>query len=136
MLNNDFIPIIKKSKLIVSVFNEKYIYKIWYLSAIEIIDTQVARRGRQYHRNPPPYKNRPTKKNRIYKIKTTPTHTTPPPHPTPHPNPTHPTPRHAQPPTRPTPPPNQAHPNQPREKKKIQLVKVVKINYKIKISKY
>ena len=32
-------------------------------------DTQVARRGRQYHRNPPPYKNRPTKKNRIYKIK-------------------------------------------------------------------
>ena len=26
---------------------------IWYLSAIEIIDTQVARRGRQYHRNPP-----------------------------------------------------------------------------------
>src|SRR4030095_16099459 len=41
---------------------------IWYLSAIEIIDTQVARRGRQYHRNPPPYKNCPTKKNRIYKI--------------------------------------------------------------------
>src|ERR1043166_2853005 len=38
------------------------IEKIWYLSAIEIIDTQVARRGRQYHRNPPPYKNRPTKK--------------------------------------------------------------------------
>src|SRR5204862_2848592 len=34
---------------------------VWYLSAIEIIDTQVARRGRQYHRNPPPYKNRPTK---------------------------------------------------------------------------
>ena len=30
----------------------KYICKIWYLSAIEIIDTQVARRGRQYHRNP------------------------------------------------------------------------------------
>jgi hypothetical protein len=26
---------------------------VWYLSAIEIIDTQVARRGRQYHRNPP-----------------------------------------------------------------------------------
>jgi hypothetical protein len=35
---------------------------IWYLSAIDIIDTQVARRGRQYHRNPPSYKNRPTKK--------------------------------------------------------------------------
>ena len=29
---------------------------VWYLSAIEIIDTQVARRGRQYHRNPPSYK--------------------------------------------------------------------------------
>jgi hypothetical protein len=28
-------------------------YKIWYLFAIGIIDTQVARRGRQYHRNPP-----------------------------------------------------------------------------------
>src|SRR5204862_3691028 len=71
------------------------IFKIWYLSAIEIIDTQVARRGRQYHRNPPPYKNRPTKKNRIYKIKTTrPTHTTPPPPPNPHaqPNPTQSTP--------------------------------------------
>ena len=27
----------------------------------KIIDTQVARRGRQYHSNPPPYKNRPTK---------------------------------------------------------------------------
>ena len=26
---------------------------MWYLFAIEIIDTQVARRGRQYHRNPP-----------------------------------------------------------------------------------
>jgi hypothetical protein len=25
--------------------------KFWYLSAIEIIDTQVARRGHQYHRN-------------------------------------------------------------------------------------
>ena len=24
----------------------------WYLSAIEIIDTQVARRGRQYHSQP------------------------------------------------------------------------------------
>src|ERR1043166_5890637 len=58
--------------------------KIWYLSAIEIIDTQVVRRGRQYHRNPPPYKNRPTKKNRIYKIKRPP----PPPQPPP-PNPTH-----------------------------------------------
>jgi hypothetical protein len=47
------------------------------LSAIEIIDTQVARRGRQYHRNPPPYKNRPTKNNRIYKIKNHPTTTQP-----------------------------------------------------------
>ena len=26
--------------------------KIWYLFAIEIIDTQVARRGRQYHSQP------------------------------------------------------------------------------------
>ena len=26
--------------------------KIWYLSAIEIIDTQVAERGRQYHSQP------------------------------------------------------------------------------------
>src|SRR6266516_3127276 len=36
--------------------------KRWYLSAIDylIIDIQVARRGRQYHSNPPPYKNRPT----------------------------------------------------------------------------
>src|ERR1041384_7198652 len=81
---------------------------VWYLSAIEIIDTQVARRGRQYHRNPPPYKNRPTKKNRIYKIKkkkvsknttTTTTTATQPNHrrptqptPPPQPNPTHPTP--------------------------------------------
>src|ERR1044072_8802891 len=109
MLNNDFIPIIKKSKLIVSVFNEKYIYKIWYLSAIEIIDTQVARRGRQYHRNPPPYKNRPTKKNRIYKIKTT----QPPP-----PNPHHTTPHR---PTQPKP----TKKNRPTKKKpsiKIMLV--------------
>jgi hypothetical protein len=36
---------------------------IWYLFAIEIIDTQVARRGRQYHRNPP-YKKK-EKKNKI-----------------------------------------------------------------------
>jgi hypothetical protein len=42
--------------------SQKKVKKFWYLSAIEIIDTQVARRGRQYHRNPPPYK-----KNRIYK---------------------------------------------------------------------
>src|SRR5947208_11728016 len=79
------------------------IEKIWYLSAIEIIDTQVARRGRQYHRNPPPYKNRPTKKNRIYKIKTPPPpkphHTTPPPPPPPPPSPTQPNPT----PTLPTP---------------------------------
>ena len=36
-------------------FNENMLVsklKIWYLSAIEIIDTQVARQGRQYHRNP------------------------------------------------------------------------------------
>ena len=52
----------------------------------KIIDTQVARRGRQYHRNPPPYKNRPTKKNHIYKIKR------PPP-----PRPTQPTPHHRHP---------------------------------------
>src|ERR1043166_9314805 len=76
------------------------IEKIWYLSAIEIIDTQVARRGRQYHRNPPPYKNHPTKKNRIYKIKkkrvsknTTTTAVSQPnqsnPHQPPNPNPTH-----------------------------------------------
>src|ERR1041384_825249 len=75
----------------------------WYLSAIEIIDTQVARRGRQYHRNPPPYKNRPTKKNRIYKIKN-PHHTatttaaaaqpnTPNTTTATQPNPTHPTPK-------------------------------------------
>src|ERR1051325_10655471 len=46
-----------------------YLNERWYLSAIDylIIDTQVARRGRQYHSNPPPYKkpsyksNRPTK---------------------------------------------------------------------------
>src|ERR1051325_7492178 len=46
-----------------------YLKERWYLSAIDylIIDTQVARRGRQYHSNPPPYKkpsyksNRPTK---------------------------------------------------------------------------
>src|SRR5436305_9838044 len=56
-----------------SYFTRYTFVKIWYLSAIEIIDTQVARRGRQYHRNPPPYKNRPTKKNRIYKIKNHPT---------------------------------------------------------------
>src|ERR1043166_8199520 len=28
----------------------------------KLFDTQVARRGRQYHRNPRPYKNRPTKR--------------------------------------------------------------------------
>ena len=38
---------------------------VWYLSAIEIIDTQVARRGRQYHRNPP-YKKQ---KKRIKLVK-------------------------------------------------------------------
>jgi hypothetical protein len=37
-----------------------YTNKIWYLFAIDIIDTQVARRGRQYHRNPP-YKKRKNK---------------------------------------------------------------------------
>ena len=42
---------------------------VWYLSAIEIIDTQVARQGRQYHRNPP-YKKK-TKKNRLIKEKKT-----------------------------------------------------------------
>src|ERR1051325_5824078 len=38
----------------------------WYLSAIDylIIDTQVARRGRQYHSNPPPYKKPSYKSNR------------------------------------------------------------------------
>src|ERR1043165_3086476 len=111
--------------------NEKYICKIWYLSAIEIIDTQVARQGRQYHRNPPPYKNRPTKKNRIYKIKTTP--------PPPPPNPTQPTPHHTptQPnPTLPTPnpPPPPSQPNPIQKEKKLQLAKAVKINYKTKIS--
>src|ERR1051325_5050729 len=42
----------------------------WYLSAIDylIIDTQVARRGRQYHSNPPPYKNRPTKATGLQSI--------------------------------------------------------------------
>src|ERR1051325_5552422 len=42
----------------------------WYLSAIDylIIDTQVARRGRQYHSNPPPYKNRPTKATGLQNI--------------------------------------------------------------------
>jgi len=35
---------------------QNIIIKGGYLSAIEIIDTQVARRGRQYHRNTP-YKN-------------------------------------------------------------------------------
>src|ERR1043165_7351045 len=63
---------------------------VWYLSAIEIIDTQVARQGRQYQRNPPPYKNRPTKKNRIYKIKRKRLGETPPPPPPPPPNPTQP----------------------------------------------
>src|ERR1043165_1383087 len=83
------------------------------LVCYRIIDTQVARRGRQYHRNPPPYKNRPTKKNRIYKIKNHPTtaaqpnphHTTPPPPP----NPTQPNTQ-----TNTTTKPN---PTQPREKK-------------------
>src|ERR1044072_2554198 len=48
------------------IITEEYIFKIWYLFAIEIIDTQVARRGRQYHRNPP-YKKR--KKNEVNKRK-------------------------------------------------------------------
>ena len=39
----------------------------WYLSAIEIIDTQVARRGRQYHRNPPYEKQK--KRIKLVKIK-------------------------------------------------------------------
>ena len=75
MLNNDFIPVVKKSRLIL----KKYIYKIWYLFAIDIIDTQVARRGRQYYRNPP-YKvkriklahrhQRPTRPNTIRTIRT------------------------------------------------------------------
>src|SRR5436309_9262981 len=96
--------ILKNFNQICQDFNQKY---IWYLSAIEIIDTQVARRGRQYHLNPPPYKNRPTKKNRIYKIKTTP----PPPsnptqsHPTQPTNPQHPQPQ-------PKPPPNKQPPTQ------------------------
>src|ERR1041384_2089825 len=99
--------------------------KIWYLSAIEIIDTQVARRGRQYHRNPPPYKNRPTKKNRIYKIKDHHHHN--PPQPTPPPRPTHPTPK-----------PNPRHhiqpnPTQPKEKKS-QLAKADKLITKQKMS--
>src|ERR1043165_5419600 len=90
------------------------------LVCYRIIDTQVARRGRQYHRNPPPYKNRPTKKNRIYKIKTHPTTAA-------QPNPTQPTPHHhhhrpTQPNTpntqtqhsqhpNPTPPPSPTQPN-------------------------
>src|ERR1043165_5265461 len=98
----------------------KYICNIWYLSAIEIIDTQVARRGRQYHRNPPPYKNRPTKNNRIYKIKTPPP--PPPPPPPPNPNPTPPpppppNPTHQHPNQTPPPSPTQPNPTQPREKK-------------------
>ena len=48
-------------------FNQKVNFQyVWYLSAIEIIDTQVARRGRQYHRNPP-YKKQ--KKNKVSKKK-------------------------------------------------------------------
>src|SRR5437588_5253730 len=87
-MNNYFSSsIIKNLKILVK--------NIWYLSAIEIIDTQVARRGRQYHRNPPPYKNRPTKKNRIYKIKRKRLVKSPPPPPPPPPNPTQPnTPNH------------------------------------------
>src|SRR5215210_1859981 len=93
-----------------SYFTRYTFVKIWYLSAIEIIDTQVARRGRQYHRNPPPYKNRPTKQNRIYKIKNHPTTAAQPTQPTPHrptqPNPT----QHSQHPN-PTPPPSPTQPN-------------------------
>src|ERR1043166_384531 len=109
----------------------------------KLFDTQVARRGRQYHCNPPPYKNRPTKKNRIYKIKrpppppppnkpnqptTTTTAQSNPTHPTPKPNPRH----HIQPnPTQPTQHPNRpnttAQPNPTQRKKKFQLAKVVKI---------
>ena len=37
------------------------------MSAIEKIDTQVARRGRQYHHNPPSYQNCPTKKTALQK---------------------------------------------------------------------
>src|SRR5204862_98958 len=99
------------------------IFKIWYLSAIEIIDTQVARRGRQYHRNPPSYKNRPTKKNRIYKIKNHTTTTAA------QPNPTHTTPHH--PPTPPqtpnttTPHPNPHNKNKTKRIKKYRLVKSI-----------
>src|ERR1051326_5824359 len=87
----------------------------------KLFDTQVARRGRQYHRNPPPYKNRPTKKNRIYKIKTQP--------PPPPPKQTQTT-TTAQPtPTLPTPKPNTAtKPNPTQREKKFQLAKAVKIN--------
>src|SRR5436309_8374672 len=101
--------ILKNFNQICQDFNQKY---IWYLSAIEIIDTHVARRGRQYHRNPPPYKNRPTKKNRIYKIKR------PPPPPPPPPNPTQPTPHHTT---------TTAQTNPTQRNKKFQLAKVVKI---------
>jgi hypothetical protein len=38
---------------------------MWYLFVIEIIDIQVARRGHQYHCNPP-YKNE--KKNKVSEI--------------------------------------------------------------------
>src|ERR1044071_6830994 len=48
-----------------------YLKERWYLSAIDylIIDTQVARRGRQYHSNPPPYKKPSYKSNRPTKYK-------------------------------------------------------------------
>src|SRR5436190_14592320 len=74
---------------VISFIIVKYICEDLVLVCYRIIDTQVARRGRQYHRNPPPYKNRPTKKNRIYKIKNTTTTTT-----AAQPNPTQPTPHH------------------------------------------
>jgi hypothetical protein len=48
---------------------KKRVKKFWYLSAIEIIDTQVARRGRQYHRNPPSYKKPSYKKEPYLQIK-------------------------------------------------------------------
>src|SRR3954469_22909108 len=42
--------------------------KIGTCSLSKLFDTQVARRGRQYHCNPPPYKNCPTKASRPTKI--------------------------------------------------------------------
>jgi hypothetical protein len=62
------------------------------LFAIDIIDTQVVQRGRQYHRNPSKssYKKEPYLKKRIKIVKNkikTHTHKTPPPNPTHHPSP-------------------------------------------------